>query len=126
MTNKKFDMTFESIMADSIPKKLTFFEKLVIDVIIQQIEDVLGIDATYVGNYTFEWEFTNNVKCQIMIADNGQVFASAANPYPGDKKAFDNDDYHLFDDHTYFIHTLDDIINGDFNIVLRNFIKFNN
>lgn len=126
MTKKKFDVAFESIMSGSIPEKQSFFEKLVINAIIQQIEDVLGIDATYIGNYTFEWEFANNIKCQIMIADNGQIFASAANPYPGDKEAIDNDDYQLFDDHSYFIYTLDDIVNGDFNIVLRNFIKFNN
>ena len=126
MSKKKFDLAYEAYMSSINPENQSFFEKLVIDVIIQQIEDVLGIDATYIGNYTFEWEFANKIGCQIMIADNGQIFASAANPYPGDKEAFDNNDYQLFDDHTYFIHTLDDIVNGDFNIVLRNFIKFNN
>ena len=63
MTNKKFDIAFESIMAGSIPEKQSFFEKLVIDAIIRQIEDVLGIDATYIGNYTFEWKFANNFGC---------------------------------------------------------------
>jgi hypothetical protein len=58
-----------------------------------------------------------------MIADDGQVFASAARPYPGDAEAFDHDDYQVFDNHSVFIHDIDDL--ADFKILIEEMLDLN-
>jgi hypothetical protein len=114
MKKSKFDLLFEEIMEAG-----NFFETLVIKKLQSVIEDVILNEAEikYVGNQTFEWTYDNGIGCQIMIANDGQVFASAAREYPGDKEAFDNDDYKVFDNHSVFIHDIDDL--ADFNILLN-------
>ena len=114
MKKSKFDLLFEEIMEVS-----NFFETLVIKKLQGVIEDVILNEAEikYIGNQTFEWTYDNGIGCQIMIANDGQVFASAAREYPGDKEAFDNDDYKVFDNHSVFIHDIDDL--ADFNILLN-------
>jgi hypothetical protein len=57
------------------------------------------------------------ISCQILISETGQVFASAAREYPGDKEAFDNDDYQVFDNHSVFIYDIDDL--ADFQILIN-------
>jgi hypothetical protein len=127
MSKKKFDLAFEAVMAGTIPENQSFFEKLIIDAILLQIKKYVGVEAKYIGNFTFEWEFANKIGCQIMISDNGQVFASAANSYPGDKEAFDSDDYQLYDNHSCFIHSLTDIIEySEFSKLLEDMLQFNN
>lgn len=114
MKKSKFDLLFEEIMEVD-----NFFETLVIKKLQGEIEDVILNEAEikYIGNQTFEWTYDNGISCQIMIANDGQVFASAAREYPGDKEAFDNDDYKVFDNHSVFIHDIDDL--ADFNILLN-------
>jgi hypothetical protein len=114
MKKSKFDLLFEEIMEAG-----NFFETLVIKKLQSVIEDVILNEAeiNYVGNQTFEWTYDNGIGCQIMIANDGQVFASAAREYPGDKEAFDNDDYKVFDNHSVFIHEIDDLT--DFKVLLE-------
>ena len=114
MKKSKFDLLFEEIMEVS-----NFFETLVIKKLQGEIEDIILNEAEikYIGNQTFEWTYDNGIGCQIVIANDGQVFASAARPYPGDKEAFDNDDYKVFDNHSVFIHDLDDL--ADFKVLLN-------
>ena len=114
MKKSKFDLLFEEIMEVG-----NFFEILVIKKLQSVIEDVIQNEAeiNYIGNQTFEWTYDNGIGCQIMIANDGQVFASAAREYPGDKEAFDNDDYKVFDNHSVFINDIDDLAN--FKILLE-------
>ena len=114
MKKTKFDLLFEEIMETG-----NFFETLVIKKLQGEIEDIILNEAEikYIGNQTFEWTYDNGIGCQIVIANDGQVFASAARPYPGDKEAFDNDDYKVFDNHSVFIHDLDDL--ADFKVLLN-------
>ena len=114
MKKSKFDLLFEEIMEVS-----NFFETLVIKKLQSVIEDVIQNEAeiNYIGNQIFEWTYDNGISCQIMIANDGQVFASAAREYPGDKEAFDNDDYKIFDNHSVFIHDIDDLV--DFKVLLN-------
>ena len=113
MKKSKFDLLFEEIMEVG-----NFFETLVIKKLQSVIEDVIQNEAEikYIGNQIFEWTYDNGIGCQIMIANDGQVFASAARHYDGDKEAFDNDDYKVFDNHSVFIHDIDDL--ADFKILL--------
>ena len=114
MKKSKFDLLFEEIMEVG-----NFFEILVIKKLQSVIEDVIQNEAeiNYIGNQIFEWTYDNGISCQIMIANDGQVFASATREYPGDKEAFDNDDYKVFDNHSVFIHDIDNL--ADFNILLN-------
>jgi hypothetical protein len=114
MKKSKFDLLFEEIMEVG-----NFFETLVIKKLQSVIEDIIVNEAEikYIGNQTFEWTYDNGIGCQIMIANDGQVFASAARPYPGDKEAVDNDDYQIYDNHSVFIHNIDDLT--DFKILIE-------
>ena len=118
----KFNMVFEEIMSEI---NNNIFETLVVKKLTDVISDILINEAEvkYIGNKTFEWTFDNGIGCQIMIADDGQVFASAARPYPGDKEAFDNDDYQVFDNHSVFIHDIDDLT--DFQILIEEMLDLN-
>lgn len=112
----KFNMVFEGIMSEI---NNNIFETLVVKKLTDVIEDIILNEAEvkYIGNKTFEWTYDNGIGCQIKIADDGQVFASAARPYPGDDEAFDNDDYQVFDNHSVFIHDIDDL--ADFKILIE-------
>lgn len=116
----KFNIVFEGIMSEI---NNNFFETLVIKKLQSVIEDIILNEAeiNYVGNQTFEWTYDNGIGCQIKIANNGQVFASAARPYPGDAEAFDNDDYQVFDNHSVFIHDIDDL--ADFNVLINDMLE---
>jgi hypothetical protein len=118
----KFNMVFEEIMSEI---NNNIFETLVVKKLTDVISDILINEAEvkYIGNKTFEWAFDNGIGCQIMIADDGQVFASAARPYPGDKEAFDNDGYQVFDNHSVFIHDIDDLT--DFKILIEEMLDLN-
>jgi hypothetical protein len=116
MKTSKFNMIFEGIMSEI---SNNIFETLVVKKLTDVIEDIILNEAEvkYIGNKTFEWSYENGISCQIMIADDGQVFASAARPYPGDAEAFDNDDYQVFDNHSVFIYDIDDLT--DFKVLIE-------
>jgi hypothetical protein len=111
----KFNVVFEDIMAEI---NNNFFETLVVKKLTDVIEDIIDeAEVKYIGNNTFEWTYNNGISCQILISETGQVFASAAREYPGDKEAFDNDDYQVFDNHSVYIHDIDDL--ADFQILIN-------
>ena len=106
----KFNIVFEGIMSEI---NNNIFETLVVKKLTDVIEDIILNEAEvkYIGNKTFEWTYDNGIGCQIKIADDGQVFASAEHSYPGD------DDYQVFDNHSVFIHDIDDL--ADFKILIE-------
>lgn len=112
----KFNIVFEDIMAEI---KNNYLESLAVKKIMGVLSDIILDEAEveYIGNNTFEWAYDNGISCQILISETGQVFASAAREYPGDKEAFDNDDYQVFDNHSVFIYDLDDL--ADFQILIN-------